>query len=324
MIDETTEPLVHILQNAIDHGIETAEERKAVGKPPTAQISITAIEQGGLLRLDIRDDGCGIDYRRIREKAIRKGLAGIDLACEKPDYWLSFLFSREFHQVDETSAEDNDSTAKTVKEDVSGLDRVRNRLTAIGGSMEVKSEPGIGTHMIMRVPRTVAIQSIMLVQAGEQTLAVPTRNVLGIVSVSPAELQTEAEQSMLILRGNALPVYQLNHLLKNDLLPLDNSAPLTVDQPTTQPDNSSSQQEILILQHDVHCIALAVDNVLQRQELFVRDIHPDLRNIPGVGGISLLGNGDVVIILDPENLFMLARQKPHLTLAASGPGDVYE
>lgn len=303
MIDEVTEPLVHILQNAIDHGIETADERKALEKPATATITIHAIEHSGVLQIDIRDDGRGMDFRQIRERVIQKGIARADDHNPSPEYWLAFLFTREYHQ----------HTYDTEEENLSGLDRVRTRLTAIGGSMSLNSEHGLGTHITMRVPVTVAIQSVMLIQTGAQTLAIPIRNILEIVSTSHTQLQVEKGQSLFFLRGNPLPVFHINQLVPFD-------KPYHTDQPTQEKQYSSAQWtvdgqqrvELLILQHDIHSIALAVDAVLERQELFVRAVHPDIRHIPGVGAASLLGNGKVVIILDTENLFALARQKPHL------------
>lgn len=301
MIDEVTEPLVHILQNAIDHGIETADERKALEKPPTATITIHAIERSGVLQIDIRDDGRGIDFRQIRERVVQKGIARADDNNPLPEYWLAFLFTREYHQHAYDIEEEN----------LSGLDRVRTRLTAIGGSMSLKSEHGLGTHITMRVPVTVAIQSVMLVQADAQTLAIPIRNILEIVSTTHAQLQVENGQSLFLLRGNPLPVFHVNQLV-----PFDKT--YNTDQQTHETQHSAVQWtvdgqqrlELLILQHDIDSIALAVDAVLERQDLFVRAIHPDIRHIPGVGAVSLLGNGKVVIILDTENLFALARQKP--------------
>ena len=140
---------------------------------------------------------------------------------------------------------------------------------------------------------TVAIQSAILVLADKQTFAVPSRYLVEIIEVTHNNLQTMQNQVAINLRGNMLPVYHLEKLLA-----LEKTNPNS---------DTSSTLMLLILQNDNHCIALAIDNVLGKQEFFLRDVHPDLRNIPGIGGISLLGNGNAVIILDCENLFALAK-----------------
>lgn len=281
MIEVIAEPLIHLLHNAVVHGIEPPAERRETGKPEVAVIDIRATELGSLLRIEVSDDGRGIDYRQVRQKAIAKGFARADDTQDEPAYWLNYLFAQGLNA-------DNQHR-------ITGLDTVRNNLAGIGGSIEVDSEPGRGTRFVMYLPVTVAIQSVMVVRARAQTFAIPTRTVQEIVTVSRGALQVLNHQAALLLRENMLPVYHLGHLLQ---LPAESAAP------------AADALVLLVLQHDTHSLALAVDSIIGRQELFLRDIHADLRAIPGVGGVSLLGNGEVVIILDNENLFSLARRKP--------------
>jgi two-component system chemotaxis sensor kinase CheA len=288
MIDEITEPLVHILQNAIDHGIETPAARLASGKPALASLHITATEYNDLLRIEVTDDGCGIDWKSIRNKVIQKGLAAGHHENTHPEFWLAYLFSREYHQLD-----------NGTDENTSGLDLVRHRLTSIGGTMDINSEAGVGTRMVMRMPVSVAIQSVMLVETAGQTYALPLRNIQEICNTQGAMFDTLEDQPIVEVRGNPLPLYPLSHLLQLE----QHATPL------------QAQEEILILQHDQHWLAIAVDRLIGRQDLFVRDLHADLRGIPGIGGASLLGNGQVVIILDAEALFALAKKRPRYATA---------
>lgn len=279
MIEIISEPLIHLLHNAVTHGIETTQERQALGKPDMSRISILANEKNNLLHIEVIDDGRGIDYLKIREKAILQGLAKENDEHQEPEYWLNFLFLYGM------------STSHANR--ATGLDIVRNQLSSIGGSISIQSKPDNGTRFVMRMPVTVAIQSAILVMASTQTFAIPSRYLTEIIEVPHDNLQTMQNQVAIDLRGNMLPVYHLEKLL-------------TLDK-ACQNSEISSTLMLLILQNDNHSIALAIDNVLGKQEFFLRDIHPDLRNIPGIGGISLLGNGNAVIILDCDNLFALAK-----------------
>lgn len=299
MIEIISEPLIHLLHNAVLHGIETADERHASKKADTALIHISASEQGSLLCIEVSDDGRGIDYRDIREKAIRKGFAKQEDGEDNAAYWLNFLFFPGL------SAENNLRTT--------GLDTVKTNLSSIGGAIEIHSTPGNGTRFVMRLPVTVAIQSVILARTQNQTFAIPARHVAEIIETPQQSLQIVNNQLAVLLRDNMLPVYRLDHLLQIE-------PPIKPEQPIPAEETNSQKQAnimLLILQHDTHCIALAIDDMLGRQELFLRDIHQDLRSIPGIGGVSLLGNGDVVIILDCENLFALAQKKPERTGLAS-------
>lgn len=282
MIEIISEPLIHLLHNAVIHGMESTAERRSAGKPDVSQINILASEQSGLLRIEVIDDGRGIDYRSVREKAIRKGLAKESDENKSPQYWLNFLF---IHELNSENSHRN-----------TGLDIVRDQLSSIGGTIEVHGTPGSGTRFVMRMPVTVAIQSAITVQITDQTFAIPSRHLIEIIELPRSNLRENQNQASIDLRGNTLPVYGLDTLLGLSNSPRENTR--------------STALMLLILQNENECIALAVDDVLGRQELFLRDIHPDLRKIPGISGISLLGNGDAIIILDCENLFRLAEKNP--------------
>lgn len=282
MIEIISEPLIHLLHNAVIHGIESTADRREAGKPDMSQISILASEQSGLLRIEVIDDGRGIDYLAVREKAIRKGFAKETDERKNPQHWLNFLFVHGLN-----SDKNNRNT---------GLDIVRDQLSGIGGAIDVYSTPGNGTRFVMRMPVTVAIQSALLVRSTGQTFAIPTRHLVEIIELPRNKLQEKGNQAIIDLRENILPIYSLSTLLELGK--------------NREESHDATALTLLILQNESEGIALAVDDVLGRQELFLRDIHPDLRKIPGVGGISLLGNGNAIIILDCAGLFMLAQKNP--------------
>lgn len=185
------------------------------------------------------------------------------------------------------------STAQQVTE-VSGrgvgMDAVKTRVLQLGGQVEVATEPGRGTTFTLRLPLTAAIQNVILVEAGGRQLAVPERNVTEILSLPAAALQSVQGQACCLLRGVTLPLYGLAQLLGQ----ADAAPP------------AGAAFEVVVMTDGVYRIGLIVDRVTGRPEVFVRDIHPDLVRLPGVGGASILGDGRVVIILDCDNLFELA------------------
>lgn len=282
MVDMLSEPLLHLVRNAIDHGVEPPAVRTAVGKPAEAVLRIAARQQGNTLVVDVADDGRGLDYDRIRARAVGNGLvAAADAAALGPRELGQLIFLPGF------------STAEQVTE-VSGrgvgMDAVKTRVLQLGGQVEVQSEPGQGTTFSLRLPLTAAIQNVILVDAGGRQLGIPERNVTEIVQLPVAALQTVQGQACCLLRGVTLPLYHLAALLGQDGVA---AVPGTA-------------VEVVVLSDGVYRIGLVVERVVGRPEVFLRDLHPDLVRLPGVGGASILGDGRVVIILDCENLFDLA------------------
>ncbi len=198
-----------------------------------------------------------------------------DIEKSNPDFWLNFLFSHGFN---------SDIPNRTT-----GLDVVRDHLLRIGGSIHIQSTVGTGTRFIVRMPITVAIQNTLIVQASQQNFAIPLRQVIEITEVLPEQLSTENALTTIAFRGSILPVYTLSRLLQLGAVQQSNNKKML----------------LVVLEHDKQCIALHVDEIQGKQDLFLRNTHQALRNIPSISGVSLLGNGNVIIILDCEGLFHL-------------------
>ncbi|MDF2447111.1 MAG: cheA [Moraxellaceae bacterium] len=282
MVDVLAEPMLHLVRNAIDHGIEAPGARRAAGKPAQAVLTVSARQQGNSLVVEVSDDGAGLDHDRIRERAIANGLVAAGEAAA--------LTARELNHMIFLPGF---STARKVTE-VSGrgvgMDAVKTRVMQLGGLVEVSTEAGRGTTFTLRLPLSAAIQNVILVEAGGRQLAVPERNVTEILSLPAAALQSVQGQACCLLRGVTLPLYRLARLLGQE----EAAAP------------AGEALEVVVMSDGVYRIGLIVDRVTGRPEVFIRDIHPDLVRLPGVGGASILGDGRVVIILDCDNLFELA------------------
>lgn len=282
MVDVLSEPMLHLVRNGIDHGIETPAQRRAAGKPEEAVLSVSARQQGNTLIVEVADDGRGLDYDRIRKRALANGLISeSDAAVMGPRELGQLIFLPGF------------STAERITE-VSGrgvgMDAVKTRVLQLGGQVEVQSEPGAGTTFTLRMPLSAAIQNVILVDAGGRQLGIPERNVTEIFQLPVAELQAVQGQACCLLRGVTLPLYHLAVLLGHGEF-----APA-----------AGSSVEVVVMTDGVYRIGIVVERVVGRPEVFLRDIHPDLVRLPGVGGASILGDGRVVIILDCESLFDLA------------------
>jgi chemotaxis protein histidine kinase CheA len=282
MVDVLSEPMLHLVRNALDHGIESAADRIAAGKPAQARLRVVARQQGNTLLVEVSDDGRGLDHERIRASAISKGLLTAEAAAA--------LTARELHNLIflpgfSTAAQVTEVSGRGV-----GMDAVKTRVLKLGGQVEISTEAGQGTVFTLRLPLSAAIQNVILVESGGRQLAIPERNVTEILSLSASALQSVQGQACCLLRGVTLPLYHLARLL---------------GQPAVAAAASTSL-EVVVLTDGVHRIGLIVERVLGRPEVFIRDIHPDLVRLPGVGGASILGDGRVVIIVDCENLFELA------------------
>ncbi|TAN48667.1 MAG: hypothetical protein EPN21_14325 [Methylococcaceae bacterium] len=293
MVEILVDPLLHMVRNSVDHGIEAPEERRARGKSEEASIHIKAKQQGSNVYVQIIDDGRGIDPENILAKAQAKGLLQADEArALSRDEIYQLLFVPGF------------STAEKVTETSGrgvGMDVVRANVLRMGGSIQVDSEVGRSTTITLQMPLSVAIQQVLMVDVGQNILAIPRRYVAEIVEFETHEVQTVKGKTAIVLRGSFLPVAVLGELIGLSGRWSGKSSHLAV-----------------VLVHEQHRLAVTVDRVQGAQELFVKDIHPQLMALPGVGGAAILGNGRVVLILDGDDLFKLAaaRQPASYGIAA--------
>ncbi|MBV4488666.1 Hpt domain-containing protein [Pseudomonas sp. SWRI153] len=276
VLERMAAPLEHMLRNAVDHGLESAEVRVAAGKPAQGQITLDLSREGGDIVFDIRDDGAGVPLEAVRRKAIKRGLLGPDAEISDRDV-LQFILQPGF------------STAEKITQ-ISGrgvgMDVVHEEVRQLGGSMSIDSVPGQGVHFRIRLPFTVSVNRALMVQCGEDQYAIPLNTIEGIVRVLPNDLEGHFRHAPPRYQygGQRYELCYLGELLKTAPRPklLGQNLPLPV---------------LLVHYNDRH-IAVLVDAMAGTREIVVKSLGPQFAAVQGVSGATILGDGRVVLILD--------------------------
>ena len=276
VIEKIGEPLTHMIRNAVDHGIESAEERVAKGKPAQGTVRLSAEQKGARIFLRVADDGRGIDRERVLAKAVDKGIVS-------PDAHLSD------EEIDNLICAPGFSTAETISS-ISGrgvgMDVVRSNVEALGGRIEISSVPGQGTTFTMVLPLTLAILDGMVVRLCGQRYVLPLANVVETVQPEPGQLRPVANSGEVIdLRGSYVPVKRLSSLFKLDGAEQDEEDCL-----------------VIIVETDVGHVGLMVDTIEDRREVVIKSLDQNLYPIRGLGGATILGDGSIALILDIDAL----------------------
>ncbi len=279
VIDEIGDPLVHLLRNSIDHGIEKPAERVAAGKNPVGELRLIARHEGNNVMLMVSDDGKGLKPEVLKQKALEKGLvtkAELDVMEENDIMRLIFL--------------PGFSTAETVT-DVSGrgvgMDAVRNKIEALGGLLELESKAGQGTKVKIRLPLTLAIIQALLVRICEETYAIPLGSIDSTINIMPEDIRTIQQQEVILLRGQIIPLVRLGNRLG-----VIGSGEL----------NPEQELFVVIVQSGDHRIGLLVDALVGQQEIVIKSLGKLLTGIKQIAGATILGDGQVVLILDVNAL----------------------
>lgn len=279
VIDEIGDPLVHLLRNSIDHGIEKMEDRTAAGKNPVGEVRLIARHEGNNVLLMVTDDGKGMKTDVIKQKALEKGLvtkAELDIMDDNDIMKLIFL--------------PGFSTADTVT-DVSGrgvgMDAVRTKIEALGGVLELDSTPGQGTRVRIRLPLTLAIIQALLVQVHEETYAIPLGSIDSTINITPEDIRTIQQKEVILLRGQIIPLVRLARSLGVQ---------------TAAGFGEGQELYVVIVQAGDHKIGLLVDALVGQQEIVIKSLGKILRGIRQIAGATILGDGQVVLILDVNAL----------------------
>ncbi|NLB17231.1 MAG: chemotaxis protein CheA [Syntrophomonadaceae bacterium] len=278
VIDEIGDPLVHLLRNAVDHGIEDAHIRKTAGKPLTGVVRLIARYQGNNVFIEVIDDGGGLDVESIKNTAIEKGEITAQAASElNSDEIQQFVFRSGF------------STAKNVT-DVSGrgvgLDVVKSKIESLNGEIHVQTKPGEGTTFRIRLPLTLAILQALLVQVDPDTYAIPLFSVDETTMITENEIKTIHSQEVIVLRGTVLPLVRARALL--DVPPAD---------------HVSEAMYVVVVRKGEKQVGMVVDSMVGQQEVVIKSLGKLMDGIPGFAGATILGDGGVSLILDVGTLF---------------------
>lgn len=275
IIEEINDPLVHLLRNAVDHGIEPPEERERSGKPRKGRISLSAYHMENTIVIEIQDDGRGIDPKKIAQKAIERGIITEEKleAMSERDV-INLIFTPGFS----TSERVNDVSGRGV-----GMDVVRNNVKKLGGMVEVESGVGRGTRVLIKLPLTLAISQSLLVMSGERVYAIPLTSIIEIARISPGEVRLIGGKEVIHLRGEILPILRLGEIFGCE-------------------GGGSDGRYMVVIGLAEMRIGLAVDRVLGKEEVVIKPLGPFLGSIPGIAGATIMGDGRVALIIDVSTL----------------------
>ncbi|MBC7325506.1 MAG: chemotaxis protein CheA, partial [Moorella sp. (in: Bacteria)] len=277
VIEEIGDPLIHLLRNAIDHGIEAPEARLKAGKPRQGMICLRAFHQENQIVITVEDDGAGMDPEKIKEKAVARGLVNRELAARLgPREALDLIFLPGFSTADEVT----DVSGRGV-----GMDIVRNHIEKINGTIDIRTTPGKGTMFTIKLPLTLAINRSLLVQVEGRVYAFPLANVVEIIDITPADIQHVHRQQVVVVRGRVLPLIYLGQALG-----LSRSAP------------PGGNYAVVIVGLAEKQLGFIVDNLIGEQEIVIKSLGNFIGKIPGIAGATIMGDGSVALILDVRSL----------------------
>jgi chemosensory pili system protein ChpA (sensor histidine kinase/response regulator) len=278
VLDAMADPLLHLLRNAVDHGLEAPDVRLALGKPAAGTITLTAAHEGSQVVLTIADDGRGVDYEAVRATAVRRGVVAPAAAAGlTPDDLARVLFEPGFS----TRAEVSELSGRGV-----GLDVVKSKVEALKGTVALASVPGRGTTFTVRLPMTLAVARALLVKAAGQTFAIPLDAVEQLLRPDAADLDRVADHPVLRTGRDVLSVVPLAGLLG---LP-------------AAPGSTPDRPPVVLLNAGGRRVALQVDHLIGGREVVIKTLGKHLRRVPCVSGGTLMGDGSVILILNPADL----------------------
>lgn len=277
VVDEIGDPLMHLLRNSADHGLESAEVRKERGKPEVGSIFLDAYQDGNNVIIEVRDDGNGIDVEAVKKKAIERGTITPEQAENMADKdVIGLLFLPSF------------STAKKVT-DVSGrgvgLDVVKSKIESLSGEVEVKTKLGEGSTFIIRLPLTLAIIQALMVEVGGEKYAIPLGSIQTIEDVEPAEIKYVQAKEVINLRGTVIPLIRLNEVLDNE---------------STK--NADENLLVIIVKKGDKLAGLVVDELMGQQEIVIKSLGNYINKNKIISGATILGDGEIALILDTNAL----------------------
>ena len=281
MIEEINDPLIHLVRNAIDHGIEPPDERRAAGKPERGTVTLNAWHEQGRIILTVSDDGRGIDPAVLRKKVVQKGLMTAEEAAALTDEQaVDLIFLPGFSTAEKVT----DISGRGV-----GMDIVQTNIQRVNGTIHIETAVGRGTTFQIVLPLTLAIVPTLLVKVGSATFAIPLVMVLETLRLSPADIKTIRQKPVTLLRGSVLPLVYLRELYHI-------------------PENGQQRKRLfaVVIQSGKHRVGLVVDGFMGEEEVVVKSLGKLVGEIPGISSAAILGDGSITLIVDVPALLRLA------------------
>lgn len=278
VIDEIGDPMVHLIRNSMDHGIEHPEERKALGKPEKGTLKIAAYQEGSGVVIEVSDDGSGIDPDKVRKKAIEKGLLTEDRASVMSDEEAQQLVLLPGFSM---AKQVTDLSGRGV-----GMDAVKTKVEALGGQFDLVSKKNEGTHVYIRLPLTLAIVLSLLIKVGDETYAISLENVEETIMVRKEDIKTVHGEPTTLLRGEVLSLNILGDILGTENLERDRD-----------------EYPVVVVKIGRNKIGFIVSELIGQQEIVIKSLGRFLAKIDGITGGTILGDGNVALILDVASFY---------------------
>ena len=275
VIEKITDPLVHLVRNAIDHGIELPEARRAAGKDETGTLSLKASHQGGHIVIEIEDDGAGLNRERILAKAAERGLPGSD-AMSDAEVW-QLIFAPGFS----TAAEVTDLSGRGV-----GMDVVKKNIAALGGEVQIHSQAGRGTRIAIKLPLTLAILDGMSVAVGGETYIIPLNFIIESLTPTATDIKSVGGAGRLLkVRDDYLPLHRMHDVFR-----------------VPPADRRDDRRTVVLLEADGKKVAMEVDELVGQQQVVIKSLESNYRRVHGISGATIMGDGRVALIVDVGGL----------------------
>ncbi|MEM6819920.1 MAG: chemotaxis protein CheA [Pseudomonadota bacterium] len=294
VLEKIGDPLVHLVRNSLDHGLETPEERVAAGKPETGVLELRAYHEGGNIVIEVSDDGAGINSDKVLEKAIERGVVSADEQLSE-ERIINLIFMPGFSTADQVS----DLSGRGV-----GMDVVRRNIADLGGHVSVKSERGVGSTFTIRLPLTLAILDGQLVRVGQESYIVPLVSIVETIQSGTENIsQVAGESELFRLRDEYLPVLRLHELFG-------------IEADSTEIDDGL----LVVAEANGQRVGIFVDDLQEQQQVVIKSLESNFRQTAGISGATILGDGTVALIVDVPGLIQLffdriAEQRRHEAVA---------
>nr|WP_136249934.1 chemotaxis protein CheA [Ningiella ruwaisensis] len=277
LVEALADPLVHLVRNSVDHGIEMPDEREAAGKPRMGTVRLAASQEGDHILLTIADDGKGMDAEKLKEIAIKRGVLDADSAARMSDVEaFNLIFAPGFS----TKTEISDISGRGV-----GMDVVKTKINQLNGSVNINSELGKGTTLEIKVPLTLAILPTLMIVVGQQTFALPLGSVNEIINMDLSKTNTVDGQLTMIVRSKAIPLFYLNDWLN-----------------LGKPSKDRSQGHVVVVQIGTKQVGFVVDSLIGQEEVVIKPLDALLQGTAGMAGATITSDGGIALILDIPSL----------------------
>jgi two-component system chemotaxis sensor kinase CheA len=285
IIEQIRDPLIHLLRNAVDHGIEFKDERKSRGKPEKAEIVLSASQEEGHILITLKDDGKGIDIEKVKASAVKKGIVSLESTSSlTEDEILDLIFTPGFSTADKIT----EVSGRGV-----GLDIVRNNIEKINGSVHLSTQINVGTTFTIKLPLTVAVFRGLMISIAKSIFIIPMSSVIETKKIQQGDISTLLGEGVMRLRDKIIPILQIEKILNKDV----------------SNNNGYKNKYVVVVKSGERLAGIIVERLLEQQEFVIKPLGNYLGELEGISGASILGNGNTALILDIPTLMRMVKHQ---------------